>query len=100
MLERLTGATSALRARAGAGEAQNADAAAPTPMDGGAPVRALTDARASDVGEAAQAEGSRTGDSIAEDLLGTVLWLVSPASALVTGIVVPVDGGFSAFSGV
>lgn len=35
-----------------------------------------------------------------DDLLGTVLWLVSPASALVTGIVVPVDGGFSAFSGV
>jgi NAD(P)-dependent dehydrogenase (short-subunit alcohol dehydrogenase family) len=35
-----------------------------------------------------------------EDLLGTVLWLVSPASAFVTGIVVPVDGGFSAYSGV
>lgn len=34
------------------------------------------------------------------DLLGTVLWLVSPASAFVTGIIVPVDGGFSAFSGV
>jgi NAD(P)-dependent dehydrogenase (short-subunit alcohol dehydrogenase family) len=35
-----------------------------------------------------------------EDLLGTVLWLLSPASAFVTGIVVPVDGGFSAFAGV
>jgi NAD(P)-dependent dehydrogenase (short-subunit alcohol dehydrogenase family) len=35
-----------------------------------------------------------------EDLLGTLLWLVSPASAFVTGLVVPVDGGFSAFSGV
>jgi NAD(P)-dependent dehydrogenase (short-subunit alcohol dehydrogenase family) len=35
-----------------------------------------------------------------EDLLGTVMWLMSPASAFVTGIVVPVDGGFSAFSGV
>jgi NAD(P)-dependent dehydrogenase (short-subunit alcohol dehydrogenase family) len=35
-----------------------------------------------------------------EDLLGTTLWLISPASAFVTGIVVPVDGGFSAFSGV
>jgi NAD(P)-dependent dehydrogenase (short-subunit alcohol dehydrogenase family) len=40
----------------------------------------------------------RFGD--AEDLLGTMLWLISPASAFVTGIVVPVDGGFSAFSGV
>jgi NAD(P)-dependent dehydrogenase (short-subunit alcohol dehydrogenase family) len=36
----------------------------------------------------------------AEDLLGTLVWLLSPASAFVTGIVVPVDGGFSAFSGV
>ncbi len=35
-----------------------------------------------------------------EDLLGTLLWLVSPASAFVTGTVIPVDGGFSAFSGV
>jgi NAD(P)-dependent dehydrogenase (short-subunit alcohol dehydrogenase family) len=35
-----------------------------------------------------------------EDLLGTVLWLLSPASSFITGIVVPVDGGFSAFSGV
>lgn len=35
-----------------------------------------------------------------EDLLGTLIWLLSPASSFVTGIVVPVDGGFSAFSGV
>jgi len=35
-----------------------------------------------------------------EDLAGTILWLLSDASAFVTGIVVPVDGGFSAFSGV
>lgn len=34
------------------------------------------------------------------DLVGTTLWLLSPASAFITGIVVPVDGGFSAFSGV
>lgn len=35
-----------------------------------------------------------------QDLDGTLLWLVSDASKFVTGIVVPVDGGFSAFSGV
>ena len=35
-----------------------------------------------------------------EELLWAVLWLLSPASAFVTGIVVPVDGGFSAFAGV
>jgi len=35
-----------------------------------------------------------------EDLLGAVLWLISPASAFVTGVVVPIDGGFIAFSGV
>ena len=35
-----------------------------------------------------------------EDLFGAVLWLLSPASKFVTGIVVPVDGGFSAYSGV
>jgi len=35
-----------------------------------------------------------------EDLLGSVLWLVSPASSFVSGVVVPIDGGFSAYSGV
>ncbi len=35
-----------------------------------------------------------------EDLVGTLLWLVSPAAKFVTGIVVPIDGGFSAYSGV
>jgi NAD(P)-dependent dehydrogenase (short-subunit alcohol dehydrogenase family) len=35
-----------------------------------------------------------------EDLIGAMMWLVSPAADFVTGIVVPVDGGFSAFSGV
>ena len=35
-----------------------------------------------------------------DDLLGAVLWLLSPASAFVTGVVIAVDGGFSAFSGV
>jgi NAD(P)-dependent dehydrogenase (short-subunit alcohol dehydrogenase family) len=37
---------------------------------------------------------------VPEDLLGAVLWLLSPASAFVTGIVVPLDGGFQADSGV
>jgi NAD(P)-dependent dehydrogenase (short-subunit alcohol dehydrogenase family) len=35
-----------------------------------------------------------------EDLIGTALWLLSPGAAFVHGIVVAVDGGFSAFSGV
>lgn len=37
---------------------------------------------------------------VPEELLGTVLWLLSPASGFVTGVVVPIDGGFSAFSGI
>lgn len=36
----------------------------------------------------------------ASDLYGTVVWLLSPASRFVTGITVPVDGGYSAFGGV
>lgn len=36
-----------------------------------------------------------------EELVGTLLWLVSnKASSFVNGVVVPVDGGFSAYSGV
>lgn len=36
-----------------------------------------------------------------EELIGTLLWLVdSKASGFVNGVVVPVDGGFSAYSGV
>lgn len=35
-----------------------------------------------------------------DELIGTVLWLSSDASKFVTGTVVPIDGGFSAFSGV
>jgi len=35
-----------------------------------------------------------------KDLLGATHWLLSEASSFVTGVVVPVDGGFSAFSGV
>jgi NAD(P)-dependent dehydrogenase (short-subunit alcohol dehydrogenase family) len=33
-----------------------------------------------------------------EELLGTVIWLLSGASQFVTGAVVPIDGGFSSFS--
>ena len=35
-----------------------------------------------------------------QDLLGAMFWLLSPASQFVTGTVIPIDGGFSAFSGV
>ena len=35
-----------------------------------------------------------------EELAGTLIWLCSRSAAFVNGIVVPVDGGFSAFSGV
>jgi len=34
------------------------------------------------------------------DLVGTIVWLLSPAAKFVHGIVVPIDGGFNAFSGV
>ncbi len=36
----------------------------------------------------------------ADELLGALHWLCSDAASFVTGVVVPVDGGFSAFSGV
>ena len=35
-----------------------------------------------------------------EELAGTLLYLVSDLSQFVTGVVIPVDGGFSAYSGV
>ena len=35
-----------------------------------------------------------------EDLLSTLIWMASPGASFVTGIVVPVDGGFNAFGGV
>ena len=40
----------------------------------------------------------RFGES--KDLVGTLYYLVSDMSAFVTGVVIPVDGGFSAYSGV
>jgi NAD(P)-dependent dehydrogenase (short-subunit alcohol dehydrogenase family) len=33
-----------------------------------------------------------------DDLIGAVIWLLSDAAAFVTGVVVPIDGGFSAYS--
>jgi NAD(P)-dependent dehydrogenase (short-subunit alcohol dehydrogenase family) len=36
----------------------------------------------------------------ADELVGTLVWLCSPAARFVTGTVVAVDGGFGAFSGV
>lgn len=35
-----------------------------------------------------------------EDLIGACIWLASDTARFVTGIVLPIDGGFSAFSGV
>ncbi len=35
-----------------------------------------------------------------EELVGTMLYLLSDTSSFVTGVVIPVDGGFSAYSGV
>ena len=36
----------------------------------------------------------------AEDLIGSSLWLLGNDSEFVTGTIIPIDGGFSAFSGV
>ena len=36
----------------------------------------------------------------ANELIGTVLWLLSDAAKFVTGTIVPIDGGFTAFSSV
>ena len=35
-----------------------------------------------------------------EDLVGAALWLASPGAEFVHGAVIPIDGGFSAYSGV
>lgn len=35
-----------------------------------------------------------------EDLIGSCIWLASSASSFLTGTVIPIDGGFNAFSGV
>lgn len=41
---------------------------------------------------------NRFGDPL--ELVGTLIWLCSDASAFVTGVTIPVDGGFNAFCGV
>jgi NAD(P)-dependent dehydrogenase (short-subunit alcohol dehydrogenase family) len=40
----------------------------------------------------------RFGDT--SELVSTLLWLVGPGAGFVNGVVIPVDGGFGAFSGV
>ncbi len=35
-----------------------------------------------------------------EEIVGAVVWLLAPSSTFVTGVIVPIDGGFDAFSGV
>ncbi len=35
-----------------------------------------------------------------DEMIGAVIWLASDASRFVTGTIIPIDGGFSAFSGV
>jgi NAD(P)-dependent dehydrogenase (short-subunit alcohol dehydrogenase family) len=46
----------------------------------------------------AHTPAGRFGDP--DDLVGTLTWLCSPSAGFVNGVVVPIDGGFSAFSGV
>ncbi len=63
----------------------------------------LTDAETGTLTERGQkildhTPSARFGDP--EDLVGTVMWLITEASSFVSGIVVPIDGGFSAYSGV
>ncbi len=41
---------------------------------------------------------ARFGDP--EELIGVVFWLLSPSARFVHGIIVPIDGGFSAYGGV
>jgi NAD(P)-dependent dehydrogenase (short-subunit alcohol dehydrogenase family) len=71
----------------------------------------LTDTNRALLTDIATGELTRRGETIIEqtpmgrfgnptELLSTALWLLSPASSFVTGVIVPVDGGFTAYSGV
>lgn len=51
-------------------------------------------------GETIIAHTPMAGFGAPEDLIGTAVWLASDSSRFISGIVVPVDGGFSAFAGV
>ncbi|MCD7778944.1 MAG: hypothetical protein LUH47_10715 [Clostridiales bacterium] len=35
-----------------------------------------------------------------ENLIGGLLYLLSPQSCFVTGVILPIDGGFTSYSGV
>jgi NAD(P)-dependent dehydrogenase (short-subunit alcohol dehydrogenase family) len=37
---------------------------------------------------------------VPDDLLGAMCWLLSPSASFVSGVIIPIDGGFSAYSGV
>lgn len=63
----------------------------------------LTDARTGELtarGKAVIAHTPMARFGEPQELLGAVLWLLSPAAAFVTGAVVVIDGGFDAYSGV
>jgi len=63
----------------------------------------LTDAQSGDLtarGQAILAHTPMGRFGTAEDVIGPAIWLLSPASAFVTGVVLPIDGGFSVYSGV
>ncbi len=51
-------------------------------------------------GEAAIRQTPFARFGVPEELIGTLIWLCSDASAFVTGVTIPVDGGFNIFSGV
>jgi NAD(P)-dependent dehydrogenase (short-subunit alcohol dehydrogenase family) len=51
-------------------------------------------------GEAAIRQTPFNRFGLPEELIGTLIWLCSDASKFVTGVTVPVDGGFNVFCGV